>query len=499
MQTFTQGLWKSEDPRCSYDAQQKVYYYVENTPLACYLYRSRSLVRREEVRQLPKGFPLHAPVFVQYMNGVEYNKWFAFGNDVWQCDGDPFEGTWTRIGDLGITSWAIDHHVFQVQQPDGHGDWYMLWAGHNVKGNFNWGCESVYISRLLSPTRLSHPDAQAENCVVHFQPHFIKPQPYPVPADHPGSWKDVIAEAPCVVQKNGTVTILYSGDGAQTIHYAIGLCFYSGQGDMEQAANWIDYNEMVKPGPEFQWDMDQGVYGPGVAAVIPSPDGQEDWMYYHTKMFDTWNLTGDSEEVQYSKEMWARRIHLQPFQWQTYHHTNGRDYTIPLLGQPIAAGKSLPVPSGDSLASHLPWKVEAEHMLPFGNIMGSAAQSVQDNSGGINLIREICPHASYGGYTRWFDVLADGTEEGTSGLTYHNLPAAQHLTIMAGSPYDGAGFELWINGRFSHRLDLPNTGAFDRFVPTTFEANIPEMATLSLVYRRGEMQEAGVDYLLLEE
>lgn len=498
MTKFTQGLWKGEDPRCSYDPVRNVYYYVENTPNGCYLYRSRSLVRREEVRLLPAGFPLHAPVFVGYMNGVYHNKWYAFGNDAWECDADPFTGTWTRLGSFGITSWAIDHHAFQVQQADGQGDWYLLWAGNGIKGNFGWGCESVYISRMLSPTQLSHPDAEETNCVVRYRPHIAKPQPYPVPADHPGSWKDAVAEAPCVVQKNGTITILYSGDGAQTVHYAIGLCFYAGQGDIENGANWIDYNEAVKPGPEFQWNMERGIYGPGVAAVIPSRDGREDWMYYHTKMFHTWDLNGGSEEVQNSKEMWARRIHLQKIQWQTYRHTNGRDYTLPLLGQPLADGDPTPLPSGDELPCSRPWKLEAEHMLPFGNIMGEAAQSVQENSGGINLVREICPHASYGGYTRWFDVLAQGAADNASGLYFHNVPAARRLTLAAGSPYDGAGFELMINGKPSRRLSLPNTGAFDRFVLSAFEVDIPEMATVALVYRRGEMQEAGVDYLLLE-
>ena len=496
---FTQGLWKGEDPRCSYDPRRRVYYYVENTPGGCWLYRSSSLVRLGERRRMPAGFPLHAPVFVDYMNGASYHHWYAFGSNTWMCTGeDPFTDEWVCVGSLGITSWGIDHHVFQVQQPDGRGDWYLLWAGNGRKGDFGWGPESVYISRLLSPAQLAHPDALEENCVVHCRPHVAHPQPYPVPSDAPGSWKDVVAEAPFVVQKNGTVTILYSGDGAQTVHYAMGLCFYAGEGNMEAGENWIDYNASVKADPEFSFDLERGVYGPGVAAVVSSPDGREDWMYYHTKMFSTWNLQGGSEETQDSKEMWARRIQLQKIGWQEYRHSNGRVYTLPALGSPLPDGAEVPLPAGESLPNGLPWKLEAEHMLPFGNIMGEAAQRVTGNSGGINLVREICPHASYGGYCRWFDVLADGAEEGCSGLYFHNVPAARRLTLAAGSPYTGAGFELWINGRHAGDIAVPETGGFDRFAPCSLEVSIPEMATIALVYRRGKYQEAGVDYLLLE-
>ena len=74
----------------------------------------------------------------------------------------------------------------------------------------------------------------------------------------------------------------------------------------------------------------------------------------------------------------------------------------------------------------------------------------------------------------------------------------KRLTLAAGSPYTGAGFELWINGQHAGDIAVPETGGFDRFTPCSLEVSIPEMATIALVYRRGKNQEAGVDYLLLE-
>ena len=95
--TFTQGFWRGQDPRASYDPNTGYYYYVEDASAGMVMFRSKSLVERgdaENRRVLPNGFPLCAPVFVEKMNGVTYNKWFAFGASAWQCDGDPFTGKW---------------------------------------------------------------------------------------------------------------------------------------------------------------------------------------------------------------------------------------------------------------------------------------------------------------------------------------------------------------------------------------------------------------------
>lgn len=335
--------------------------------------------------------------------------------------------------------------------------------------------------------------------MVHCRPHVAHPQPYPVPSDAPGSWKDVVAEAPFVVQKNGTVTILYSGDGAQTVHYAMGLCFYAGEGDMEAGENWIDYNASVKADPEFSFDLERACTARGWRRWVSSPDGREDWMYYHTKMFSTWNLQGGSEETQDSKEMWARRISCRKSaagvpaqQRQGLYPARpwaARCRTVPevpasrrresaRMGCRGSWRRSICCPSATSWARRR------------SGLQATAAASIW-----CGKSAPMPPMAATAaGSMCWRTVRRRGAPACIS----TTFPAARRLTLAAGSPYTGAGFELWINGRHAGDIAVPETGGFDRFAPCSLEVSIPEMATIALVYRRGKNQEAGVDYLLLE-
>ncbi|HIZ54951.1 MAG TPA: hypothetical protein H9671_01935, partial [Firmicutes bacterium] len=130
--TFTQGLWRGQDPRVSYNAETGDYYYIEDTVDGMVMFRSKSLIERsgpEERRVMPAGFPLCAPVYIEEMNGVTYNKWYAFGLNAWECDGDPFTGTWTDLGSMELGGWTLDHTVFQVESGAHAGEWFFVWAG----------------------------------------------------------------------------------------------------------------------------------------------------------------------------------------------------------------------------------------------------------------------------------------------------------------------------------------------------------------------------------
>lgn len=156
---FTQGMWRGQDPRVSFDAQTGYYYYVEDAAAGMVMFRSKSLIERggeEDRRVMPRGFPLAAPVYVENMNGVEYNKWYAFGSTAWECDGDPFTGTWINIGGFGLAGWTLDHYAFQVESGEHAGEWYFIWAAGEDKSNTtSFSAENLHIAKMLSPTELS--------------------------------------------------------------------------------------------------------------------------------------------------------------------------------------------------------------------------------------------------------------------------------------------------------------------------------------------------------
>src|SRR5690625_1398010 len=66
------------------------------------------------------------------------------------------------------------------------------------------------------------------------------------------------------------------------------------------------------------------IFGVGHASFTTSPDGSENWIYYHTKSSPD--------------PGWNRAIHLQPFNWRE----NGR----PDFGRPIQPGVAIEKPSG---------------------------------------------------------------------------------------------------------------------------------------------------------
>ena len=171
--TFTQGFWRGQDPRASYDPKTGYYYYVEDASAGMVMFRSKSLIERgdaENRRVMPTGFPLCAPVYVEKMNGVTYNKWFAFGSSAWQCDGDPFTGKWQNIGSFGLKGWTLDHFAFRVESGAHAGEWYLIWAaGEDLNNTTGFSAEHLHISKMLAPNKVQSNKSDASDLLLRCQ------------------------------------------------------------------------------------------------------------------------------------------------------------------------------------------------------------------------------------------------------------------------------------------------------------------------------------------
>ena len=138
----------------------------------------------------------------------------------------------------------------------------------------------------------------------------------------PASWerKDYpyINEGPEVLTHNGKVFIVYSANGSWHYNYCLATLRLNGSNPLSQSS-WVKSG-----GPVFS--SGNGVYGPGHASFVKSPDGKEDWIIYHGNRNPN-TPEGDS--------WWnSREIFIQRFSW----NSNGSPY----FGSPKTSSQNVP-------------------------------------------------------------------------------------------------------------------------------------------------------------
>lgn len=220
---------------------------------------------------------------------------------VLQADTADPQGSWTmkgKIYDPAADKWAIDGVVFEYG-----GQLYMVWSGWpGDQGDFP---QNLYIAPMSDPLTLSG------GRVLLSEPEEL--------------WERSVAaiqEGPQVFIHDGQLSIVYSANASWTTAYSLGLLKLTGNDPLNPAA-W------EKIGPVFSgYTSDRGnVYGVGHNSnPVPSPDGSESWLIYHTKTLPT-NGWGD------------RAIAAQKFTWNA-------DGT-PHFGQPIPLATGIPIPAGE--------------------------------------------------------------------------------------------------------------------------------------------------------
>ena len=485
--SFTQPLWHGEDPRIS--LQNGQYYGVWRNGDQRLLCKSTSLIDRGSCQQAPPNFPLFAPRYIGTLNGETYNAWFSVDNNVWMnTAADPYDsiGAWSIVKSIPFTGWSIDFELFQNPQPGPYqGQYYLAWAGA-ASPSTGFGFESVYIAQVLSlragEATLSTYDNTDANNVAHY--NF--------------DWSDVIKEAPGAMVQGNDVSLAYSGGGAQTNNYGLGLAILRHGQDPSVGANWIDHNQGECDGdvvnaPEF--GQTGQVFGPGVARRTTSLDGSQDWLMYASKTWSTYNRGSGTAGQQDNNEEYHRLVWTKPLGWRDVV-CSGDTFTIPSFGTPVVPGAVMPLPSGDTGVVPGPRRIEAEAMIPYGFVMGPSIQNIGRVNGDTDVITHQGSQFSGSAKMSFIDVLSFDQPQTPqqSGLLWNNAPAAQSLQVAHASTSD-SNYDLLINGGFVTNLNLPATGGWEQFVESSFPVNVPAGATVQLNYQLGENAASDLDYL----
>ena len=192
--------------------------------------------------------------------------------------------------------WAIDGTVLEM--PDGK--LFFIWSGWD--GNENVA-QNLYLAPMSNPWTISG----ARVCISRPELEWEKRGGSPL-----------INEGPETLWHDGKLFVIYSASGSWSDDYCLGQLTWTG-GDVLNPNSWVK-----KSTPVFSGTDD--VISPGHCSFVPSPDGKEDWIVYHT--------------ARYRGARWDRQVQIQKFV--------GNADGSPDFGRPISPDVKLPVPSGEN-------------------------------------------------------------------------------------------------------------------------------------------------------
>jgi len=210
---------------------------------------------------------------------------------------DPLEGEFIEKGkicDKSTDKWAIDGTVFKVADK-----LYFIWSGW--EGDVN-DRQILYIAPMSDPFTISGSRVEISRPTYRWEK----------------VGKPLVNEGPEIVIRGMTVNLIYSASGSWTGEYCLGLLTAKADSDLLSPSSW-------KKHPEPVFRSGNGIFGPGHASFVKSPDGREDWIVYHAAQFQ-----GAGR---------IRSIRTQQFQWS-------KENTL-VFGVPVSPNVPIRLPSGE--------------------------------------------------------------------------------------------------------------------------------------------------------
>lgn len=215
-------------------------------------------------------------------------------------DGRP-DGVYAMVGmlDDGSGCWAIDGTVM----PCG-GKLYFVWSGWESRENTH---QNLYIAPMKSPTEL------AGARVLLSRPEYDWEKRGSGPTKS-GKCLPTVNEGPQILEKDGTVYVIYSAAGSWCRHYCLGMLTLRG-GDPLNPADWVKCKEPV-------FVESEGTHGPGHCSFVKAKDGKTDFIIYHARRD--------------AKGGWVGRgMRAQPFTW---------DGDVPVFGAAATPDDDIEIP-----------------------------------------------------------------------------------------------------------------------------------------------------------
>lgn len=270
------------DPFVCYE--NGMYYYTKTTGDSVVLWRSKDLEtvftgEEKTIFKMPKELESIWAPELHYLNGQwvvyfaanrskETHRMYALTNS----SKDPYKGEWQLTLVKGMDDkFAIDGTVLTVKKQH-----YFIWSGWPGYENVT---QNLYISPMISPTEVQKQKIE----VSHPEYEWEMRQ------------KPLINEGPQVTIKKNTIHLIYSASGSWDNDYCLGELTAKVDADLLNPKSWHKANQpILKSNAE--------VYGPGHHSIVPSKDGKEDWIIYHTAR---WDHSG-----------WNRLIRMNQVHWQ---------------------------------------------------------------------------------------------------------------------------------------------------------------------------------------
>ncbi|KRE69581.1 family 43 glycosylhydrolase [Paenibacillus sp. Soil750] len=170
-------------------------------------------------------------------------------------------------------------------------------------------------------------------------------------------------EGPRVLQKDGKVFITMSEGDYASNGYRLSY-FMNTDGNILNPSSWSRTNDVFVATSE--------VSGPARAGFVKSPDGTEDWMIYHSRVYKD---TGRN---------WWREVNIKKLDWNP-------DGT-PNFGQPVSPNEWQDLPSGDPGQGDM---YQAENAVLYGDITSDTTHANYQGTGYIHLPTTSGAEASF--------------------------------------------------------------------------------------------------------